>query len=257
MTNRLLLILIFLFNGIFAQTEKIFTIDGVKRKALFFEPFIKSNNSPVLFFFHGHGGNAKHASRNVNFQEHFPEALVIYPEGIPGVTNSIVDKEGKYNGWQTQPGELQDRDLKFFDEMLSLVEKEYKINAKAVYAAGHSNGSRFVNVLWKMRSDTFAALIMVAGPGGWWMKTAPSKSVWISYGKEDRIVPYGMQKMAAQQYLKWLNADRSAVKTNGDLSIYRNEKNHEIIIEDRNAGHEFPKSSIPAMIDFLMRNTQK
>jgi hypothetical protein len=38
-------------------------------------------------------------------------------QGIPGVTNSIVDKEGKYNGWQMNPDELENRDVKFFDEV--------------------------------------------------------------------------------------------------------------------------------------------
>ena len=123
-----------------------------------------------------------------------------------------------------------------------------------IYAVGHSNGSRFVNVLWKMRPEKFAAFITVAGPGGFWLKGAPQKSVWISFGQNDEIVPYKIQKFSSKQYLKAFKADENSAQTNGEITTYKTSENKEIIIEDRNAGHEFPKSSIPKMVEFLKRN---
>ena len=184
MKNTIIAFLLIFSTKLFAQTEKFYQINGVERKALFFEPKINSEKIPVVFVFHGHGGNAKHASRNLNFHQNFPEALVIYMQGIPGVTNSIVDKEGKYNGWQMNPDELQNRDVKFFDEVFSQISKNYNLDFDRIYAVGHSNGSRFVNVLWKMRPEKFAAFVTVAGPGGNWLKSAPQKSVWISFRKK-------------------------------------------------------------------------
>jgi predicted peptidase len=55
-----------------------------------------------------------------------------------------------------------------------------------------------------MRPEKFAAFITVAGPGGVWLKSAPQKSVWISFGKNDKIVPYKIQKFSSKQYLKAL-----------------------------------------------------
>ena len=208
----------------------------------------------MVFVFHGHGGNAKHASRNLNFHQNFPEALVIYVQGIPGVTNSIVDKEGKYNGWQMNPDELQNRDINFFDEVYSQISKNYNIDLDRIYAVGHSNGSRFVNVLWKIRPEKFAAFVTVAGPGGIWLKSAPQKSVWISFGKNDKIVPYKIQKFSSKQYLKFFEANESTAQTNGEITYYKTSENKEIIIEDRNAGHEFPQNSIPKIVEFLKRN---
>ena len=92
MKNTIIVFLLIFSTKLSAQTEKIYQINGVERKAIFFEPKINSEKIPVVFVFHGHGGNAKHASRNLNFHQNFPEALVIYMQGIPGVTNSIVDK---------------------------------------------------------------------------------------------------------------------------------------------------------------------
>ena len=92
MKNIILAFLLIFSIKLFAQNEKFYQINGVERKAIIFEPKINSEKIPVVFVFHGHGGNAKHASRNLNFHQNFPEALVIYMQGIPGVTNSIVDK---------------------------------------------------------------------------------------------------------------------------------------------------------------------
>lgn len=247
------LLLIFSIKAI-SQTEKLYKIEGLERKAVFYGPKIKTEKTPVVFVFHGHGGNAKYASKNLNFHEYFPEALVIYMQGIPGFTNSIVDKEGKYNGWQINPDELENRDIKFFDEVFSDIIKTKKLDLNRIYAVGHSNGSRFVNVLWKMRGENFAALITVAGPGGFWARNIPQKSVWISFGKEDNIVPYKVQKFSAKQYLKILKADENSAIKNGEITSYKTSENKEIIIEDRNAGHEFPQKSIPEMVKFLKRN---
>ncbi len=254
MKNIILAFLLIVSTKLLSQTEKFFQINGVERKAIFYEPQVKKDKLPVVFVFHGHGGNAKYASKNLNFHENFPEALVIYMQGIPGVTNSIVDKEGKYNGWQMNPDELQNRDINFFDEVYSQISKNYNIDFDRIYAVGHSNGSRFVNVLWKMRPEKFAAFITVAGPGGFWLKGAPQKSVWISFGQNDEIVPYKVQKFSSKQYLKAFKADENSAQTNGEITTYKTSENKEIIIEDRNAGHEFPKSSIPKMVEFLKRN---
>lgn len=254
MRNLILLLLITISLKLFSQIEKIYKIEGSERKAIFYEPKIKSEKSPIVFVFHGHGGNAKYASKTLDFHNGFPEALVIYMQGIPGVTNSIIDKEGKYNGWQINPNELGNRDIKFFDDVFSQISKNYNIDYNSVYAVGHSNGSRFVNVLWKMRPEKFAAFVTVAGPGGIWLRNAPQKSVWISFGKDDKIVPYQVQKFSSKQYLKFFKADGNPAITNGEIASYITSENKEIIIEDRNAGHEFPKNSIPKMVEFLKRN---
>lgn len=247
---------ILFFGGLTSQVEKKYLVEGVERKALFFWPIVKSKNIPVVFIFHGHGGNARWASRNIRFHECFPEALVIYPEGIPGVKNSRVDQEGRYNGWQMNPGDLNDRDVKFFDSLYAKLEKDPSIDLKRIYAVGHSNGSRFVNVLWKSRGKHWAALITVAGPGGLWMKEAQQKPVWISFGKNDKIVPFYLQKKASELYLKLFKINPLYAKKEKEITYYQEVTKPEMVIEIRNAGHEFPESSIPQMVEFLKRNTQ-
>src|SRR5258708_21799240 len=55
-------------------------------------------------------------------------------------------------------GAFGDRDLKFFDVMLADLKQRYHVDAKRVYATGHSNGGGFTYLLWAERGDVFAAL---------------------------------------------------------------------------------------------------
>ena len=84
-----------------------------------------------------------------------------------------------------------------------------------------------------MRPEKFAAFVTVAGPGGIWLKSAPQKSVWISFGKNDKIVPYKIQKFSSKQYLKFFETNENTAQTNGEITSYETSENKEIIIEDQ------------------------
>ena len=58
-------------------------IDGVTREALVYSPSKKSDNGPPLVFaFHGHGGRMQGAARMFGFHDLWPEAVVVYPQGL-------------------------------------------------------------------------------------------------------------------------------------------------------------------------------
>ena len=123
--------------------------------------------------------------------------------GIPGV-KGITDAEGTRNGWQKNPGEVGDRDLKFFDAALELAQKKYKTDPNRVYVLGHSNGGRFVNVLWNMRGDKLAALCSAAGPGGRLIEKRAPKPVFIIAGEKDPLVPFQTQQNSIESARKLL-----------------------------------------------------
>lgn len=254
-TLYLLFVIVLFSTSCFSQNYRTFNIEGTERKAIIHEGAGKTKKSPVLFVFHGHGGNARVAERRFKFHEVWKDAIVVYMEGIPGV-GMLTDKEGVRNGWQNNPGDVNDRDLKFFDEVLKQLQKEYQVDDKRIYAVGHSNGSRFVNVLWSARADKFAAFCAVAGPGGIMIQNAPPKSIWISMGKNDPIVPIAFQKRSADIVKKVLQVDEVKAVTSGEITTYKGVNGTELIIEDRNAGHEFPINSIPAIVEFFKRNVK-
>lgn len=256
MKNLFVLFAIVLFSAsCVAQAERTFEVDGIKRTAVIYEGSAK-DKKPVVLVFHGHGGNVRNAQRKLNFHDNWKDALVVYMQGIPGVIG-ITDKAGDNNGWQKNPDDLNNRDVKFFDEVLKQISKDYKIDDSRIYAVGHSNGSRFVHVLWAMRGEKFAAFCAVAGPGGLLIKDAPAKSIWLSMGKNDPIVPFIGQQAAAKIVQKTLKIDETKGVTKGDTTTYKGTNNTELVMEIRDAGHEFPIESIPNIVEFFKRNVKK
>src|ERR1043165_5710749 len=93
------------------------TVDGQKREALVFAPTDDmAKRRALVFAFHGHGGNMNGAAQLMQIQKLWPEAIVIYPQGLPTVSH--VDPQGTRPGWQQTAGTDGDRDLKFFDAMV-------------------------------------------------------------------------------------------------------------------------------------------
>ena len=90
----------------------------MRRQALIHVPAGKAQTpAPVVFVFHGHGGSMAPASRAFGLHTLWPDAIIVYPQGLP--TSGMTDPEGKLPGWQKSPGDYADRDLKFFDAMLA------------------------------------------------------------------------------------------------------------------------------------------
>src|SRR5947209_11086957 len=101
-----------------AQTTMNWTVDGQQRQAIVFAPApttISNVKHPLVFAFHGHGGNMNGTSQLMHIQTLWPEAIVVYPQGLnsPG----IVDPPGNKPGWQYEAnqtdGHVGNRDLDF------------------------------------------------------------------------------------------------------------------------------------------------
>jgi polyhydroxybutyrate depolymerase len=142
-------------------TVMTFTVDGVKRQALVFAPKETKEKAPLVFAWHGHGGNMRGASQGMHIQTVWPEAIVVYPQGLP--TKSTVDPQGLRPGWQQTAGLYGDRDLKFFDEMLATLKQRYSVDDSRIYTTGFSNGAVFSYLLWAERGGVIAAVGEVAG----------------------------------------------------------------------------------------------
>src|SRR5205807_6459299 len=111
----------------------------------------------------------------------------------------LTDPDGKRPGWQFTPTDQGERDLKFFDEMLRTVRKDYKVDEKRVYATGHSNGGRFTYVLWAARGETFAAVAPSGSPAGRLFKDLKPKPCLHLAGETDPLVKYDGQKLTMEQ----------------------------------------------------------
>ena len=95
--------------------------------------------------------------------------------------------------------------------------KDYKIDDRRIYAVGHSNGARFVNVLWRLRGKQFAAFCSAAAQGGLMIRDAVPRSLFALAGEQDPLVPYAGQTLALEVARQVLKTDETKAVTKGYL----------------------------------------
>src|SRR5262245_17824515 len=102
------------------------TVGGGVRGGLVCAPGREGSGPPPLVFgFHGHGGSMQNAARSFKIHEVWPEAVVVYLQGVP-TPGRLTDPDGKRAGWQAAAGDHEDRDLKFFDVVLASLKEKFK-----------------------------------------------------------------------------------------------------------------------------------
>ncbi|MBX7219223.1 MAG: esterase [Blastocatellia bacterium] len=234
--------------------EQAFNIEGVKRTALIYpnaNPAPESG-APLVFVFHGHGGTAKNAAKKFQIHLLWPEAVVVYMQGIPGV-EGITDPDGSKNGWQKDPGELNDRDIKFFDAALAGVEAGARIDPNRVFVLGHSNGGRFANVLWHERGVEIAAVCSASGQGGALIPECIPRSIMIVAGEEDPLVSYQSQTASVVLARRLLQTNPDKATKQGYVTLEPGATGLELATYLHPGGHEFPKPALKVAVEFFKR----
>lgn len=170
-------------------------VDGLQRSALVHIPQnARDTSTPVIFAFHGHGGTMGYAARNFGYHLLWPEAVVVYMQGLPTPT-PLVDPKGLKPGWQNRPGDEGDRDLHFFDAVLEDLRREFKVDDHRIYVTGHSNGGMFTYLLWATRGDQLAAVAPAAAVAPpWETRLLKPKPVLHVAGRTDELVRFAWQE---------------------------------------------------------------
>lgn len=237
------------------------TVDGQKRRALVILPARTSDaRIPVLFAFHGHGGTMQSMERK-GFQKHWPEALVVCPQGLPTVTGR--DPEGKRAGWQNRPGEHGDRDVKFFDAILKTLREKYRVDDRRIYVTGHSNGGGFTYTLWGTRGKELAAIAPSAAGAAYLqtLKDLQPLPVLHLAGEQDEIVPFENQKrtMEAVRRRNGCAAEGRAWASVGDLlgTIYSCQEGAPFVSVIHPGTHQYPDEASALIVRFFKAHAKK
>jgi len=229
-------------------------VDGVEREALVVLPSTSSKSKPpVIFAFHGHGGNMQFAARGMAFQNFWPEAIVVYPQGLP-TPGIVIDFEGKKSGWQRDVGQQNDRDLKFVDAIITTLRQKYSIDEGRVYATGFSNGGLFTYLLLSQRPNVFAAF----APGG----AALLRSVQLTkpspvfhYGGEtDQLARFSRQQETIEQLRKFNGCAAQGQSCGSNCTIYPSTKNAPVATFIHPFGHIYPPQVTPMIVKFFQEN---
>ena len=233
-----------LLNAPAPQTFTV-TVDGVERTALVYVP-AKSEGAPVVFAYHGHGGNERNAARSFRFHTIWPEAVSVYSLGLP--TKTPNDRQGNRNGWDAFSKPDQNKDIKFFDALYEKVMKETKADKKKVFVMGHSNGASFTYGLWQYRGDKIAAVGPCAAPGG--LRQTSPKPAFIEMGETDPIVNVDQQHASIEAVLK-LNGCGSPTKVSEYVTSYKGKQ--PVMTYIYPGGHNIPQDTTALMVDFFKK----
>ena len=79
-----------------APEVKTIKVDGVEREAFISAPN-SAKPSPLVFAFHGYGGNMRKAANNFRLHEHWPDAIIVYLQGLPSLNPR--DPANQRPGW--------------------------------------------------------------------------------------------------------------------------------------------------------------
>jgi poly(3-hydroxybutyrate) depolymerase len=177
---------------------------GLSRTALYFKPTKPSSGqAPLVIGLHQHNGNGPDFAAMTDLPASWPEATLIYPDGLPGAKGEDDYK----SGWQKNIGDVGDRDLLLFDELLKFVASDQKISRlKKVYVAGFSNGANLAYLLWSdpTRSKSISAVAACAGVSIYHdldKKLLPKPAVLI-HGYDDRQVKWARAEGSIKAVLK-------------------------------------------------------
>jgi len=233
-----------------------FKVDGIAREALAYIPSTaKEKPTPAVFVFHGHGGTASAIARRLPIKRHWPEAISIYMQGL-NTPGRLTDPQGKVPGWQKTSGEEQDRDLKFFDAVLTRLEQDYKLDKKRVFATGHSNGGAFTYLLWAERGDTFAAVAPCAGFAlGSMLKLKPKPMLHIA-GENDPLVKFEWQERAIEAVRKLNGCDAEGKPWADHCTLYPSSSGTPVVAFIHPGKHEVPAQA-PALIAKFFKEFSK
>lgn len=237
--------------------HQTFDIEGVQRTAWVFPNSapLPKNGAPLVFVFHGHGGNSQAIARRFSIHTQWPEAVVIYPQGLPSVGK--FDPEGKKSGWQKKVSELGDRDLKLFDSMLNWAKKQYKIDASRIYVAGHSNGGAMTYVLWSARSHLIAAFAPCAAGFGTEVLSAKPKPAILLAGEQDQVVPFENQKRSMNFVLKLNQCHTQGTARGKELTLYKSKIGADVLAYIYPGAHVLPQNSGEIIVRFFKDYTLK
>lgn len=236
----------------------VFPVGDIKRDALVYPGQTATRTGPLVFCFHGHGQSGEVARNLFMLQTAWPEAFVCYPNGIGGIPDDD-DPEGIKTGWQKDPGQVEDRDLKFYDKMLADISSKYKIDKKRIYICGFSNGGRMTFLLWAQRfGDMAATAVFSSSPlrSNLYQSFKPLPTM-VSCGLEDENFGYDNWLLGTRRVLEMNKCDpREFDRVNGKpgMTSYQPQPGGALTVQwTHRGGHIPPPKPADEIVAFFKR----
>ena len=161
--------------------------------------------------------------------------------------------------------------------MLATLKTDYKVDAKRIYATGHSNGGGFTYLLWGTRGDVFAAVAPCAaaalignGAAPASMPTALARQIEASRESMKNVKPKPVFHMAGENdplvRFEWQNRTIEAIRKlngcgkgkplGGYCTLYPSKSGTPVVTYIHPGGHQLPDDVPPLIVKFFKQHAQ-
>lgn len=233
-------------------------VDGEHRAALVFPPApkIAPLKHPLVFAFHGHGGNMQGIAQLMHIHTLWKEAIVVYPQGVN--RPSPVDPLGNRPGWQVEANQanIGNKDLDFFDAMLATMRQKYLVDDTRIYAAGFSNGAAFSFLLWAERGQTLAAIGECAGRLAESEQLTLPRALVAIAGQADTTIPFIGQQQTIEIARQADNATSAGQPCGQYCTLYPSTTQTPVKTFIHPDGHVYPSWASAHIVKFFKANQQ-
>ncbi len=199
--------------------------------------------APVVFALHPFGMNAQYMQTRAPIGRQWPAAITVFPDGMGRGGGNMAPS------WQGRPGELGDRDLAFFDAMLTWLDEKGCIDRARVFVLGYSNGAGLAYLLACERRTAVAGIAIAAGRLG--CQPSGSKPVIMSHGLGDRTIGYDSAIESAQAWAT-VNGCTAAPKPGGRGCVQGQScSGAAVTLCTHGGGHDYDVSFTKAAAEFF------
>ncbi len=165
-------------------------VAGKPRTYLLFVPtgYDASKPIPLIFAWHSSGASGAESRKYYNLEPATGNgAIIVYPNGLNG-------------GWDVSANGV---DMKFFDQLLESISKDYCVDQSRVFSTGYSFGGIMSNSLACDRGPKLRAFAPVEGAFFDGAKSCPTPvPAWIVHASNDPTVSYASGQAARDIWLK-------------------------------------------------------
>jgi polyhydroxybutyrate depolymerase len=223
------------------------TVDADQRQAIVYAPPARPAGAriPLVLSFHGHGDNMQNF-QHTNLHQAWPEALVVYFQGLPS-------RRDRLDGWQTEKGQDDDRDLRLVDVALASLRARFPIDDTRIYSTGFSNGANFTYLLWAERPGVFAALAPVAARLRPSIKPTQPKPLFHVAGVRDVQIPFADQQDAIEvaRRVNGVSGKSAGASCGSGCTIYTASGAQPVMTWIHTGGHEYPVTTSERIAKFF------
>lgn len=221
----------------------------------------ETEGAPLVVMLHGYGNTAESFRSTV----HFEEQANSLGYGVVYVTGAANPKDSTSStGWNSGIEAEGNDDVGFLVSLTEYLQKEYSFDKNRTFVVGYSNGAFMAHRLAMEASDTYRAVVSVAGmmPESIWEKRKESSevSVFQITGEKDDVIPknsdgsadYAKAPAIEEVMVYWAEAgglevaEKSEIGKNSALSKYTSEgKEHQVwhlCVKD--GRHSWPEENV-------------